>query len=214
MKKMKHLLHEMLRWRERRHAQVLPWTAIDVALAPRMEVVPSSNHHDLLVVVYDAPDVAADEVAVSTPVADEYCSANVAPNESACIDGLHLELDRLRGENAVLRRRNELLEHCHVRPQMAPDRAPVDIFDDPSEPPPEASPWRPGCLSNGSEVATDCGSDICDTSSSSSGSATPPIPQQGFGYVVMWLPMQAVWAVAPNGVMNGNEQHLARIPGI
>lgn len=63
LKKMKHLLQAMLRWREQR----ITWqaevghraSAVDVALQPRLELVPSKKHNDLLLRCFHPGEVGS-----------------------------------------------------------------------------------------------------------------------------------------------------------
>jgi len=171
MKKMKHLVQAVLQWRDQRaewrQAAGSRLTEADKVLNPKMELVVSKSHNDL---VLRCPE----EVAAPTPEEP----ATPKPKGSACAedrmstcstasrrsrggeaeDELEKELAELRAENAALRRTNEHLlrdRDCFAEPKLqcqdsqvpgpllfAPARDPQegpepDVFDDPFEPPPQ-----------------------------------------------------------------------------
>jgi hypothetical protein len=171
LKKMKHLLHALLRWREQRQAWQrstgLRLTAVDEALVPFLEVVPSAKHNDLVLRCCAGPSAPSQPMAapaVLSPIpsgsgqkAEPICSA-AAVVQGGDVGDLRRELELLRGENEKLRTRNELLELGSASVQsspvqmMSPPRGvsvgepavpqfPADILDDPFEPPPEVQSW-------------------------------------------------------------------------
>jgi hypothetical protein len=170
LKKMKHLLHALLRWREQRLAWQrntgLRLAAVDEALVPTLEVVPSAKHNDLVLrcctgptaplQLWAAPAVLSPIPSSSGQKAEPTCSAAAVALGDA--GDLRRELELLRGENEKLRTRNELLELGSVSVQSSPmqmmssprgvsvgepavPQFPADILDDPFEPPPEAQSW-------------------------------------------------------------------------
>jgi len=166
LKKMKHLLHALLRWREQRQAwqrdNMLRFSAIDEALMPTLQVAPSSKHNDLVLRCSACPEVLQQPSALlsSTP-SDESLSAESSCSGAAVrhdVGDLHRELELLRGENNNLRMRNSLLElgsapvcnsmgmmtappsGMHVCATLA-SQLPADVLDDPFEPPPQVQSW-------------------------------------------------------------------------
>lgn len=138
LKKMKHLVHAVLRWREQRaswraEAGARP-TALDEALRPELELVPSKRHNDLVLRMVAGP--MTPEVCVVPPLTSlvglcapapargeetpgndteswpedaESLSKRSSTGSSVSVD-LAQELESLRAENARLRASNELLE--------------------------------------------------------------------------------------------------------
>jgi hypothetical protein len=234
LRKMKHLVHDVLKWRHQRlawrQARSLRPTQVDEAVSTHLELVASKSHNDLVLRCKDA--------AALTPTATPFKAATAAeaalagarspsaaeprgngrasrPSISSWADAadtdddepvsqdrgqgvseLRLEIELLRAENAALRSRNRRLgsdrEQIGCRRPTAKPTTPVapesglmaDIFDDPFEPPPEASPWkaseqmwRCGSVSNAG-FSTAAGSDAgaLDTSSEAWGSETCATP--------------------------------------
>mmetsp|Transcript_127831 Transcript_127831/g.238995 ORF Transcript_127831/g.238995 Transcript_127831/m.238995 type:complete len:432 (-) Transcript_127831:65-1360(-) len=182
LKKMKHLVQAVLRWREERAAWVaeacIRPTEIDELLKPRLELVPSKKHNDLVLrctlvndTVTPTPIVSCifqnpqqiPSTEVSTDADSEFSSAST---------GLEEELAKLRAENAMLRNKNEFLEHhakdavlrCELfdTPQKPQPVHMPEVFDDPFEPPPQVD----RCWSFDSPAGS-------TTFGSSSGCATP-----------------------------------------
>jgi len=141
LKKMKHMLQAVLRWREHRVA----WQkevgsnvgSVDEVLRPRLELTPSKKHNDLLLrcvrpkplVQIPAPFPAAsgepESVNETVPCPDAEVpdsarsrswshSSGASRNEtcSGSSSDLNQEICRLRAENAMLRNANVLLQHA------------------------------------------------------------------------------------------------------
>lgn len=137
LKKMKHLVQAVLRWREqhaawRAEAGAQP-TALDEVLRPELELVPSKTHNDLVLRMVAAP--AEVEVCIalrvghiglctpaqahseempgndmeSWPGDTESLSKPSSTSSSASLE-LAQEIESLRAENARLRASNKLLE--------------------------------------------------------------------------------------------------------
>lgn len=169
LKKMKHLLHAVIRWREQRQAwqreQGLKPSAVDEALIPHLELVVSSKHNDLLLVCSprgastQKASPGASGVSQTLPAVDKKSVESSAPDArtgGAKVSAMQRELEQLREENERLRSRNDVLEQSGVQqmpgtpvvmmaatPRDPPTQLPADIFDDPFEPPPEVQAWRP-----------------------------------------------------------------------
>lgn len=166
LRKMKHLVQQVLAWRSQRvawrQARGCEATAVDEALRGEMELVASKSHNDLVLRCPEekmdevTPD-AEEEVEELTPTSLESTPAGKAdledmlstcstatPREVERQEGLERELAELRAENAALRRSNEnLLRERDLRevPRLPVPMLEMDLFDDPFEPPPQ----RPRC---------------------------------------------------------------------
>lgn len=160
VKKMKHLVQAVLRWRDQRVA----WqaavggrpTPVDDAIAHRMDLVPCKKYNDL--VLRCTHQTQAVPLPTHTPGASsaplsrrpgccnvEGCEAPRASDEERRLE----ELQQLRAENAQLRSNNERLLQCHRAeallatpsklggPPLAPLQPPAMVLDHPFEPPPE-----------------------------------------------------------------------------
>jgi len=164
LKKMKHLVQAVLRWRdqrvEQREATGSKLTEVDRALQPRIELVASKSHNDLVLrcpVVATPPAAIREERPASRqipettfPVQEEVSGFRAAEAAAAAADeALKRELAELRAENAALRRTNEQLLHNEERDHHSEpllftlvrdefDDLESDVFDDPFEPPPQA----------------------------------------------------------------------------
>lgn len=204
VKKMKHLLQALPRWREQRVA----WKAstqvgasmLDSALEPRLELIPSGKHNDLLLrcvqpgsaiasmyrpVLWQCQFQDAHE-EFSQPMAG--LAEDLDSNCDSCATSTDLlqEIAALRAENESLRGKNCFLEHQSqeemLRKALHDAERMADAFDNPSEPPP--------CEYRCNVSTTPCGSTAapsdfgfgsgCDTpysvgsgSQSDSGTATP-----------------------------------------
>merc|ERR1719362_2103003 len=141
LKKMKHLLQAMLRWRDQRVA----WReevgslagSVDEVLRPRLELTPSKKHNDLLlrcvrpklVVQIPAPlptaSTETEQEAERTPSPDvdvpecrrsrSWSTASGASTRETCSGSsvdLAQEIASLRAENAMLRNANALLQQA------------------------------------------------------------------------------------------------------
>lgn len=150
LKKMKHLVQAVLRWRDQRIA----WRAtsspkaspVDEALQPFLECVASQRHNDLVLRLVEHGEFDR-TISSSRPSCEIRSSAGFT---SQSCDGKtypqwETELAKLRAENSLLRTRNLELEQQpgHMAegmnlfiPQLA-----HDPFDDPFEPPPQKSHW-------------------------------------------------------------------------
>lgn len=145
-KKMKHLLHAVLRWRDERQA----WqrsrngkhTAIDEVLIPNLELVPSKKHNDLMLCCSSSADCIATQV--DRPRTPSSASSTTVVSDNGSSD-LQQEVQRLRSENRDLRVMAEELSkqksEKFPEQQLPEPQLPADIFDDPFEPPPEMHSW-------------------------------------------------------------------------
>jgi len=181
LKKMKHLLTAVIRWREDRQS----WRKstgsspadVDQALLHKLELLPSIRHNDLVLVCScssnSTPSLSALTVATWSPPlnndtkdsASSICrsrhsrvSSSSASSSTGSMD-LQMEVERLRAENQELRVQNlQMQGTTSIEPLVAPEpQLPGDLLDDPFEPPPQKSFWLPqGCFS-------DCGSTGADS---------------------------------------------------
>ncbi|CAE7240071.1 unnamed protein product [Symbiodinium natans] len=165
MKKMKHLLQALLRWRTQR----LDWQScggrhsrdMDEALAPELELLPSKRHNDLLLrfagsVPQEKPWTALGQVLPyqgEEDEAGEALSPEVSTVASTTSSAVQEELAALRAENEKLRHRNSALEKS-VRDQDSVPEAqlPENLFDNPYEPPPQV--WHGGWSAASSPTAS------------------------------------------------------------
>jgi hypothetical protein len=187
VKKMKHLVVAVLRWREQRvqrrqraRGGGKP-SSVDLALAPRLELVASTAHNDMLLRCLP-PDSSADEAeacaneAAERPLAAEVWggAAELAASPQSPEDVAH-ELALLRAENAELRCMNrELMREHSEAPKIAVPQLMAEIFDDPFEPPPQKEQFW-GLTSTCSTPVT-VSSTLCSSTfdmTSSRTSATP-----------------------------------------
>lgn len=183
LKKLKHLLHAVLKWRNQRQAwrqaHDAKFTAVDEALVPRLELVAAEKHNDLMLRCSSTQEV-------STPhsVGTAQCRLAAAPSTRGSPCKLQVEVERLRAENKELRARNQLLQESSKsttstpqKPgrQSAPCELPADIFDDPFEPPPERHAWSVSSRTVSTHFSgSDAGSEVnCSASWATSG--TPMI---------------------------------------
>eukprot|EP00913_Durusdinium_trenchii_P019795 g18608.t1 len=181
MRKMKHLLQALLRWRGQR----LAWGGrssrqMQDALEHELELVPSKRHNDLLLRLTPGPMTSGPVSEKMMPIRcpnilpeDEAAEASPdwssrASTGSTMSSAVHEELAALRAENEKLRSRtgNIALEST-IRDQDCPYPAlPENLFDNPFEPPPQvwhsasASPTASTVAHSGfgSEVGTPMGS--------------------------------------------------------
>lgn len=218
IKKMKHLVQAVLRWRKQRFDSLAEsctrWGLVEDALAPQIDLVPSTKHNDLMLRyvhprkvsvphasphLYFVPHTIACGVRgggeTTVIEADEPCLSRTSSRSTTTSTNLELEVATLRADNAVLRTRNESLQHqgdsavtfaelfhTLAKPQLS--RQP-EVFDDPFEPPPEArsqysfwnvSPSPVGSTAAPSDFGFSLGS-ATPADSAVSGAATPlPIP--------------------------------------
>lgn len=156
LKKMKHLVQAVLRWRELRRV----WrstgspkvTEVDEAVALILELEPSTSHNDLVLRLITVPSPnlqAARHHSVLPPpkakLVERCINSLTSQKKTEDVQAAHLkeELEQLRRANAHLRSRNEQLEQqveSMEMPQMPLPRSPTicpEVFDDPFEPPPE-----------------------------------------------------------------------------
>jgi len=136
LKKMKHLVQGVLRWREQRSAwqteSGVRLTPLDSVLQPQLELVPSKKHNDLVLRIATT-NARATEFCAKTPVKvprplppQQHCDGTNNSDVQTDAESVHSstssdrsleltqELESLRAQNAILRANNELLEH-HVR---------------------------------------------------------------------------------------------------
>jgi len=182
LKKMKHLLHAVLKWRDERVA----WkrntgsaaTAVDQALAPILQLVPSKTHNDLVLRLVDGGLERADFASraqlscVAEASRPQLTTAFATSGGEPSTDDLFRELEGLRAENASLRRSKMMAESScaeELAPFAAPSlddcilaipQLPADVFDDPFEPPPEAHAWvQHQALNFAQKTSTDASTD-------------------------------------------------------
>jgi hypothetical protein len=197
MKKMKHLVQAVLRWRGQRveltQSRAAKMAAVDRVLIPHLELVASKKHNDLMLryvpcvrcqddLILKSPQ----DALVPSPQSSVASSSNSSPRS-----GMEEELAFLRAENAKLRSRNEMLTHeqfdvsdmtseasCHESfvPMTFLPESMVEVFDDPYEPPPQKLQWTSSAASVAS-TGTGCSTPLSWTHSSV---ATPasmtPVP--------------------------------------
>lgn len=169
VKKMKHLVQALLRWRDQRvERQEAAGTKAEPVFHPRLEVVASKKHNDLVlrcpVVVPDSCDMA-DLSKTRSGDAKEPSQAQGAAGARPVVE-LDQELALLREENQQLRINNERLlreQHLVQQQSLTPSEASLpamlhepEIFDDPFEPPPQKQLWT--------SIASPAGSTICYSS--------------------------------------------------
>lgn len=158
LKKMKHLLTAVIRWREERQT----WqrrggfkpSAVDEVLAPKLELIPSTKHNDLVLVC------TSGEAMMPVP---SVCRGSLEDGRSQLTSGpeptrrhsLHSELDRLRAENEELRAQNlQMQGQTFSTCRLALPQLPAAVLDDPFEPPPEKRFWSEACSTKASSGAT------------------------------------------------------------
>ncbi|CAE7689683.1 unnamed protein product [Symbiodinium necroappetens] len=168
MKKMKHLLQALLRWRSQR----LAWQScggrsgrnMDEALSQELELLPSKRHNDLLLrfagpgpeALAEKPWAALGQVLPCAGEEEEVgdaLSPEVSTVASTTSSAVQEELAALRAKNEKLRSRNSALEKS-VRDQDSFPEAqlPENLFDNPYEPPPQV--WHGGWSSASSPTAS------------------------------------------------------------
>lgn len=161
IRKMKHLVQAVLRWRDQRVA----WRAtaspkasvVDEAVRPALQLLASRRHNDLVLRLIHGERPAQDPMPSWVPAA---CSGRPAETERSAAASSSCE-PKLRAEGPA------------PAPRWPPGQLLGEPFDDPFEPPPELRPfggllpWLPAAASP-----------LCSTSAPSelgplSGSATP-----------------------------------------
>jgi len=168
MKKMKHLLQALLRWRSQR----LAWQScggrsgrnMDEALSLELELLPSKRHNDLLLrfagpapeVLAEKPWAALGQVLPCSGEEEEVgdaLSPEVSTVASTTSSAVQEELAALRAENEKLRSRNNALEKSVRDQDSVPEvQLPENLFDNPYEPPPQV--WHGGWSSASSPTAS------------------------------------------------------------
>jgi len=191
MKKMKHLVQAVLRWRDQRvewtRSRGTKMTSSDKVLIPQLELVASKKHNDLMLRYVPGNDLmhGTQDNLVQPPLSP------IASSSSSLRCGMEEELAFLRAENAKLRSRNDMLSHEQFDlSDMASEAsshemlAPVtflpetmsEVFDDPYEPPPQKFQWT----SSVSVASTGTGCSTPSLSWAHSTGATPasvtPVP--------------------------------------
>lgn len=155
VKKMKHLLQALLRWREERaswRASAQVYHPLDAVLEPQLELVASTKHNDLLL-RYVQPKVAtpflwAPCLFECQPLEEQGVRPKSNPNDAEDADSisgsaggssnLTLELEMLRAENEHLLNKNFMLRQQSQDDVLRKALLDVDSMvelDDPSEPP-------------------------------------------------------------------------------
>lgn len=155
VKKMKHLLQALLRWRDERacwrtSAQV--YHPLDAVLEPQLELVASTMHNDLLLrcvqPVAATPFLWAPCLLECQPLEAQGLTSKSNSNDAEDVGSvagsagestdLTLELEMLRAENEQLRDKNSVLQRQsqdEVLRKVLFDAESMVELDDPSEPP-------------------------------------------------------------------------------
>lgn len=155
MKKMKHLVQAVLRWRNQRvewtQSRSAKMTGVDKVLIPQLELIASKKHNDLML-RYVPCTSCHDDLVPCTSCTSCQALAEASPSTSSPRLDMAEELAFLRAENAKLRSRNEMLTHeqfdvsdmaseVSSQESFAPvtflPESLVEVFDDPFEPPPQ-----------------------------------------------------------------------------
>lgn len=189
-KKMKHLLHAVLRWRDERIGMQMcknRMSAVDEVLKPTLELVPSKKHNDLVLLCSlpnsDACLRSREQPSVQFPFDERSCSS--PSSESLSDSVLRFEVDRLRAENQELRAKNLQLKDSQTSATSSVPhehsfecQLPADLFDDPFEPPPQLNSWSStksacGSVCTWRTTSTSSGWQSECTSTCASGSMTP-----------------------------------------
>jgi len=185
MKKMKHLVQAVLRWRDQRVESQLSkgasGTVVDKVLLPSLELVASKKHNDLMLRYVSAPQVHKEVTVTAMHIFEPPVSASSSSQSSSPRTDVANELAFLRAENAQLRSRNEMLasDHTDISDQASeldytiPENM-IEVFDDPYEPPPQKYQWSTASMASAS---TGCSSPCLSRTMSwvHSGVATPAL---------------------------------------
>jgi len=242
-KKMKHLLHAVLRWREQRQAwqqsRCLNPTEVDEVLKPTLELIPARGHNDLVLRCASTITIAA---LASRGVRSKAEDAIDFPPAAGMVglSDLRSEVERLRAENDQLRATNLQLQVgapqlLHSEPlTCSTPELPADVFDDPFEPPPELASWmswRSSSADTDSEshsVLQGCGSSAGwqsgHASTCASGDSTPVhhkgVPQASCAMMPAWFPFVQTASlgvidisVIPGGIVQSARKQFERIVG-
>jgi hypothetical protein len=223
LKKLKHLLNAVFRWRADRlalrsstKASTSVLSAVDAAIAVDLDIVPSTSHNDLLLRIFTSQAVPE---AVSTTISadrNEVTEESQGPSvisdseddtlESASNYSMESELARLRAENAKLRSENTAVAAAKMLqiPNLLESSLWMDdVFDDPSEPPPAM--WFSSSASTCPGSSTGSGSATPCTDASFSGSCTPVRVENinnGVTFMPVWFPVALGDRVQiPNGIV-------------
>jgi len=150
MRKMKHLLQALLRWRGQR----LAWGGrsspqMNEAIERELQLVPSKRHNDLLLREAGtlgpiAELVTPEKMMIKCPSFEDDQATEASPQISSrassvsTSSAVHEELLALRAENEKLRSRLALENSIRDQDQYPADSAlPENLFDNPFEPPPQ-----------------------------------------------------------------------------
>jgi hypothetical protein len=175
MKKMKHLVQAVLRWRDQRvewqQSVGAKMTEIDDLLCPRLELVQSKTHNDLLLQCEMMSSATQNTVDGATVVELDSVGSSMAPQKFASVEQ---ELIFLRAENKKLRQEQEdaRVSESASQEKIADPRGELisgdlqlprimsEVFDDPYEPPPQRDYWSATpavhSLADWSEISTTC----------------------------------------------------------
>lgn len=214
MKKMKHLVQAVLRWRNQRvewtQSRSATMTGADKVLIPQLELIASKKHNDLMLRYVPCTSCQDDLMLKSS----HDVLAEASPSSSSPRLDMAEELAFLRAENAKLRSRNEMLTHeqfdvsdmaseassqeCFAPVTFLPESL-VEVFDDPFEPPPQKFRSTSSAASLAS-TGTGCSTPILGwphSSGATSASMTPvpgdvagcmtPTSGPGCALVPMWF---------------------------
>lgn len=166
LKKMKHLVTAVLRWRDQHiawhEASGLDSTDMNMVLAPRLDLSASKRHNDLMLSYVhgniealpapissppqEAPlqqaQVALANPAPSAPALDSTADEQELPSSARFTTELEQELALLRAQNAQLRCQNQLMLQHDLFSTPVQQTEPwvpkeEELFDNPFEPPPQ-----------------------------------------------------------------------------
>jgi hypothetical protein len=243
LKKMKHLLIAVLQWRGQR----LAWQAsqgsgrrspLDDILASSLTLIPSKRHNDLMLRCSSGSEALESQGLLLEKTLDAVSSGKYS-------GALKREVGRVREQSSDLQAKSEQLQRGHeeIAPWSPFPQLAADIFDDPFEPPPEASKWCGTSESGLSRVSTVdfddldsrftySGGSVSNFTSSwhsschsavASGMASPALaPAELYAFVPMWMPINQVMqssacfgdvSVIPNGIVEAARQQFERVGG-
>jgi hypothetical protein len=207
LKKMKHLLNAIFRWRADRCALRASrnLSSVDAAIAVDLDIIPSGSHNDLLLRSFTTKHVP--ESVVANDSIDRAVESEDDSLSSSSDYAMQCELARLRAENEQLRSENTAALAAKKLEIPIMLESPLwmdDVFDDPSEPPPAV--WFSSSASTrpGSSVGSGTSTPFTDISFSSS--CTPvsrrDYEKNGVTLMPVWFPVPlGDRGQIPNGIV-------------